>query len=43
LAVKTVAAKTPMGGAAAALFGIFVDHGNDRTDFFGIVRFLRGS
>jgi 3-hydroxyisobutyrate dehydrogenase len=41
-AAKTAEAKAPMGAAAAALYGIFVDQGNERTDFSGIIRFLRG-
>jgi 3-hydroxyisobutyrate dehydrogenase len=41
-AAKTASAKTPMGAGAAALYRLFVDQGNARTDFSGIVRFLRG-
>ena len=41
-AARGAEAKAPMGAAAAALYGIFVDQGNDRTDFSGIIRFLRG-
>jgi 3-hydroxyisobutyrate dehydrogenase len=41
-AAKTAGAKAPMGAGAAALYGLFVDQGNARTDFSGIIRFLRG-
>jgi 3-hydroxyisobutyrate dehydrogenase len=41
-AAKTAGAKIPMGAGAAALYGIYVDQGNARTDFSGIIRLLRG-
>jgi len=41
-AAKTAGAMAPMGAAAAALYGIFVDQGNAGKDFSAIIRFLRG-
>ena len=34
---------TPLGAEAAALYGLYVAHGNGDRDFSGIVRFLRGA
>jgi 3-hydroxyisobutyrate dehydrogenase len=42
-AARTAGATTPLGAEAAALFGLFVAHGNAGLDFSGIIRFLRGS
>jgi len=41
-AAKAASAQSPMGAAAAALYGIFVERGHARMDFSGIIRFLRG-
>jgi 3-hydroxyisobutyrate dehydrogenase len=41
-AAKTAGVKVPIGAAAAALYGLYVDHGGAGTDFSGIIRFLRG-
>jgi 3-hydroxyisobutyrate dehydrogenase len=41
-AAKTSGAKAPIGAAATALYGLFVEQGSGRTDFSGIIRFLRG-
>ena len=41
-AAKTAGAKAPMGAAATALYGLFVEQGSAGTDFYGIIRFLRG-
>ena len=41
-AAKMTGAKAPIGAAAAALYGLFVEQGSARTDFSGIIRFLRG-
>jgi 3-hydroxyisobutyrate dehydrogenase len=41
-AAAAAGAKAPMGAGAAALYQMFVDGGDARTDFSGIVRFLRG-
>jgi 3-hydroxyisobutyrate dehydrogenase len=42
-AARACDAATPLGAEAAALYGLFVGHGNEARDFSGIVRFLRGS
>jgi 3-hydroxyisobutyrate dehydrogenase len=34
---------TPLGAEAAALYGLYCQHGNTGRDFSGIIRFLRGS
>jgi 3-hydroxyisobutyrate dehydrogenase len=41
-AAKASGAKSPIGAAATALYGLFVEQGSARTDFSGIIRFLRG-
>jgi 3-hydroxyisobutyrate dehydrogenase len=41
-AAKTAGAKAPIGAAAAALYGLFVERGSGPTDFSGIIRLLRG-
>jgi len=41
-AARSAGAATPLGAAAAALYGLFVGHGAARMDFSGIIRFLRG-
>jgi 3-hydroxyisobutyrate dehydrogenase len=41
-AARAAAAATPLGAEAAALYGLYVAHGNGGTDFSGIIRFLRG-
>jgi 3-hydroxyisobutyrate dehydrogenase len=42
-AAKASGAKAPMGAAATALYSLFVEQGSARTDFSGIIRFLRAS
>src|SRR5215831_1455912 len=42
-AARAAGATTPLGAEAAALFGLFVAHGNAGLDFSGIIKFLRGS
>jgi 3-hydroxyisobutyrate dehydrogenase len=41
-AAKTSGAKAPISAAATALYNLFVEQGSARTDFSGIIRFLRG-
>jgi 3-hydroxyisobutyrate dehydrogenase len=41
-AAKASGAKAPMSAAATALYNLFVEQGSARTDFSGIIRFLRG-
>jgi 3-hydroxyisobutyrate dehydrogenase len=41
-AAKAAGAKTPMGAAAAALYGQYADSGEAGRDFSGIIQFLRG-
>jgi len=41
-AAKLAGAQAPIGAAATALYGLFVEQGSARTDFSGIIRFLRG-
>jgi 3-hydroxyisobutyrate dehydrogenase len=41
-AAKASGAKSPIGAAATALYGLYVEQGSARTDFSGIIRFLRG-
>jgi 3-hydroxyisobutyrate dehydrogenase len=41
-AARSSGVATPLGAAAASLFGLFAGHGGGGTDFSGIVRFLRG-
>ena len=36
------AVRARIGAAATALYGLFVEQGSARTDFSGIIRFLRG-
>ena len=42
-AARTAQAVTPLGAAAAELYGVFASHGHAGEDFSGIVRFLRGA
>ncbi|MCG8562357.1 MAG: 3-hydroxyisobutyrate dehydrogenase [Hyphomicrobiales bacterium] len=42
-AAREFDATTPLGAEAAALFGLFVGHGNADVDFSAIVNFLRGT
>ena len=42
-AARTAQAVTPLGAAAAELYGLFASHGHAGEDFSGIVRFLRGA
>jgi 3-hydroxyisobutyrate dehydrogenase len=41
-AAKASGAQAPMSAAATALYNLFVEQGSARTDFSGIIRFLRG-
>jgi 3-hydroxyisobutyrate dehydrogenase len=41
-AARSVAAATPLGAEAAALYRLYVSHGEGSRDFSGIIRFLRG-
>jgi len=41
-AARAAQAVTPLGAAAAELYGLFANHGHAGEDFSGIVRFLRG-
>jgi 3-hydroxyisobutyrate dehydrogenase len=40
-AARSAGATTPLGAEAAALYGLYVKHGEGHRDFSGIVRFLR--
>ena len=42
-AAQAGGAATPMGAAAAALYGLFVNGGAGSTDFSGIIRMIRGN
>src|ERR1700724_569225 len=42
-AARTAQAVTPLGAAAAELYGLFASHGHAGEDFSAIIRFLRGS
>jgi 3-hydroxyisobutyrate dehydrogenase len=42
-AARTADAATPLGAEAAALYGLYVRHGQGARDFSGIIRFLRGA
>ena len=42
-AARTAQAVTPLGAAAAELYGLFIGHGHAGEDFSGIIRFLRGA
>src|SRR5713226_3218283 len=42
-AARAAGATTPLGAEAAALYGLFVANGNGALDFYGIIRFLRGT
>ncbi len=42
-AAQAGGAATPMGAAAAALYGLFVNGGGAGTDFSGIIRMIRGN
>jgi len=42
-AARAGGAATPMGAAAAALYGLFVKGGRGNTDFSGIIRMIRGN
>jgi len=41
-AARAAEVVTPLGAAAAELYGLFASHGHSGEDFSGIVRFLRG-
>jgi 3-hydroxyisobutyrate dehydrogenase len=41
-AARAAGATTPLGAEAAALFGLYVAHGQGGLDFSGIINFLRG-
>jgi 3-hydroxyisobutyrate dehydrogenase len=41
-AAKALGAKSPIGAAATALYGLYVEQGGAQSDFSGIIRFLRG-
>jgi 3-hydroxyisobutyrate dehydrogenase len=41
-AARVAGATTPLGAEAAALFGLYVAHGQGALDFSGIINFLRG-
>ena len=41
-AARSAGLATPLGAQAAALYGLYVGHGNAAEDFSGIIRFLRG-
>jgi len=41
-AARAAQAVTPLGAAAAELYGLFAGHGHVGEDFSGIIRFLRG-
>ena len=42
-AAQAEGAATPMGAAAAALYGLFVNAGKGKTDFSGIIKMIRGN
>jgi 3-hydroxyisobutyrate dehydrogenase len=42
-AARGAQAVTPLGAAAAELYGLFTSHGHAGEDFSGIIRFLRGA
>jgi 3-hydroxyisobutyrate dehydrogenase len=42
-AARTAGAATPLGAAAAALYGLYAAHGEAGRDFSGIIGFLRGA
>ena len=42
-AARAAQVVTPLGAAAAELYGLFAGHGHAGEDFSGIVRFLRGA
>lgn len=42
-AAQAAGATTPMGAAAAALYGLFVGSGKADTDFSGIIKMIRGN
>jgi 3-hydroxyisobutyrate dehydrogenase len=42
-AARAAQAVTPLGAAAAELYGLFAGHGHAGEDFSGIIRFLRGA
>jgi 3-hydroxyisobutyrate dehydrogenase len=42
-AARSTDAATPLGAQAAALYGLYVGHGQGARDFSGIIRFLRGT
>jgi 3-hydroxyisobutyrate dehydrogenase len=41
-AARSSGAATPLGAAAASLYGLYAGHGGGGMDFSGIIRFLRG-
>jgi 3-hydroxyisobutyrate dehydrogenase len=42
-AARSGGVATPLGAAAAALYGLYCGHGHAGRDFSGIIRFLRGA
>jgi 3-hydroxyisobutyrate dehydrogenase len=42
-AARAAGATTPLGAEAAALYGLYVAHGQGALDFSGIINFLRGN
>ena len=42
-AARAGGATTPLGAGAAALYGLYVGHGEGARDFSGIIKFLRGA
>jgi len=42
-AARAGGATTPLGAEAAALYGLYVGHGEGARDFSGIINFLRGA
>jgi len=41
-AAQTANTATPMGAAAAAMFGLFCGAGNEKLDYSGIINMIRG-
>jgi 3-hydroxyisobutyrate dehydrogenase len=42
-AAQSTGAATPMGAAALALYGLFLNSGQGEKDFSGIIRMIRGN
>ncbi|MCK5623844.1 MAG: NAD-binding protein, partial [Alphaproteobacteria bacterium] len=42
-AAQSVGAATPMGAAALALYGLFLNAGQGNVDFSGIIKMIRGN